>query len=231
MAYTTRLTGLVAYDPNPHHYRVLHVGGAFSQRHPKDDVVTFNQGPRNTLLQFFDDPLIPFMPNVQIPASQNQLYNIEWAAALGSLWLQAEWSGTHIDQIGGGPVLLSGAYIFATYLLTGEHHEYLPKRGTFDGVKVRSPFFCHRRKCCRKGPGAWELTLRFAYLDFDNPNIPLSDQGLRVGNKLSELTAGMNWYLNDNTRFMFNYIHAVPVDPNFGPSYADAFFLRTAIFW
>jgi hypothetical protein len=30
---------------------------------------------------------------------------------------------------------------------------------------------------------------------------------------------------------MFNYVHAVPVDPNFGPSYADAFFIRTAIFW
>jgi len=32
-------------------------------------------------------------------------------------------------------------------------------------------------------------------------------------------------------RIMFNYVHAVPVDPNFGPSFADAFFLRTAIFW
>ena len=32
----------------------------------------------------------------------------------------------------------------------------------------------------------------------------------------------MNWYLNNYTRLMFNYTHAVPVDPNFGPSFASA---------
>jgi hypothetical protein len=30
---------------------------------------------------------------------------------------------------------------------------------------------------------------------------------------------------------MFNYVHAIPVDPNFGPSYADAFFIRSEVVW
>jgi hypothetical protein len=42
---------------------------------------------------------------------------------------------------------------------------------------------------------------------------------------------GVNWYLNDFTRLMFNYVFSVPVDPNAGPSTAQAFFLRAAIFW
>jgi hypothetical protein len=30
---------------------------------------------------------------------------------------------------------------------------------------------------------------------------------------------------------MFNYVHVIPVDPNFGPSAADGFFFRTEVFW
>jgi hypothetical protein len=30
---------------------------------------------------------------------------------------------------------------------------------------------------------------------------------------------------------MFNYVHAVPVLPSLGPSFADAFFVSAQIFW
>ena len=66
---------------------------------------------------------------------------------------------------------------------------------------------------------------------FANANIPPSTSGLKVGDKEADLTVGINWYLNDYTRIMFNYLHVVPVDPNFGASYADEFVIRTAIFW
>jgi phosphate-selective porin OprO and OprP len=79
--------------------------------------------------------------------------------------------------------------------------------------------------------GAWEFVLRFAYADFCSSNTPRQSNGLKVGDRESEFTVGLNWYLNDYARVMFNYVHAIPVDPNFGPSWADAFFLRTAIFW
>ena len=211
----------------------MHVGAAFSQRFPKDDVVTFNQGPENSLLQFgTDDPLTTFVPNISIPASQYQIYNVQWAAVLGPLSFQAEWYAATVDQIGGGRVFLRGSYGYASYFLTGEHRPYNRQEGAFEPVRVRSPFLCLGGKdlFCG-GPGAWELTARFAYLNFSDPNIPLTAAGLRQGNRLAETTLGVNWYLNDNARIMFNYIHAIPVDPNFGPSYADAFFIRSAVFW
>ena len=54
---------------------------------------------------------------------------------------------------------------------------------------------------------------------------------MQQGDNEAEAVLGLNWYLNDNLRIMFNYIHDVPVSPNAGPSYANAFFLRTAIYW
>ena len=48
--------------------------------------------------------------------------------------------------------------------------------------------------------GAWQLAARYSYLD-------LTDEGIR-GGILSDITAGMNWYLFPNTRAMFNYVYA-----------------------
>jgi phosphate-selective porin len=54
---------------------------------------------------------------------------------------------------------------------------------------------------------------------------------VQQGENEAETTLGVNWYLNDNMRIMFNYIHDVPVSPTSGPSFANAFFIRTALFW
>lgn len=231
MAYDVRVTGLPWYDAASEGRYLMHLGAAFSQRYPKNDVVMFNQGPQSSLLNASDNPGSLFIPTITIPASQYQLYNLDWALVLGSLSFQAEWSAAAVNQIGGGPVFLNGFYMFSSYFLTGENRQYLPRDGTFGMTRVRRPFLCLKDKHqLGRGPGAWELTARFAYADFANANIP-PQNGLKVGDNEAETTLGVNWYLNDYARLMFNYVHAVVVDPNFGPSYADAFFLRTAIFW
>lgn len=232
LAYTVRLTALPWYDDQEESYRLMHLGAAFSQRFPKNDQVTFNQGAQSNLLQIDENALTPFVRNITIPASQNQLYNLEWATVLGPCMVQAEWSATTIDELGGNTVFLWGTYGLASFFLTGEHHTYLTKDGAFGVTHVREPFLClHGPKTIGHGPGAWELLARVAYLDFDDANIPRSTNGLPLGNKLTQLTLGINWYWNDNARFMFNYVHAIPIDPTFGPSAADAFFIQTALYW
>jgi phosphate-selective porin OprO and OprP len=231
MAYDARVTVLPWYDVESDGRYLMHLGAAFSQRFPKNNVVSINQGPQSSLLTASDNPGSPFVPTITVPANQYQLYNLDWALVLGPLSFQAEWTAADIDQIGGGPVFLDGFYVFGSLFLTGEHRQYLPRDGTFGMTQVRSPFLCMKEKpFLRMGPGAWELTARFAYADFASPNIPPSN-GLKVGDKEAELTIGLNWYLNDYARLTFNYVHAVPVDPNFGPSWADAYFIQTAIFW
>jgi phosphate-selective porin len=75
------------------------------------------------------------------------------------------------------------------------------------------------------------LTTRLAYMDFDSKNLAPAANGLPVGNRLTTVTLGVNWYLNNNARLMFDYVHSVPVDPTFGSSTADTITIRSAIFW
>lgn len=211
--------------------RLIMLGGAIAQQFAKNDVVTIGQGPQSSLLTPADSPNSPFVATLSVPATQNQLYNVQTALVLGPFSFQAEWSATSIDQIGGGPVFLHGAYLFASWFLTGEHRNFVLKDGGFGVTEVRSPCLRGSGKswsCC--GAGAWELVARIAYVDFTSPNLPLND-GLLQGTKDLETTLGLNWYLNDWTRLMFNWVHAVPTDPNNGTSSANGFFIRTAIWW
>src|SRR5262249_4245869 len=83
MAYDIRVTGLPWYESDGCY--LLHLGAAFSQRLPKNNVVSFNQGPQSSLLTSSDNPGSPFLPKVTIPASQYQLYNLQAALVLGPL--------------------------------------------------------------------------------------------------------------------------------------------------
>jgi phosphate-selective porin OprO and OprP len=233
LAVTARVTGLPWYEGEGNSFRLLHVGGAVSQRYAKNDTVTFNQGPQSSLLQSgTDNGRVPFLPTIVIPATQNQLFNLQAALVLGPLSFQAEWTGTRVDQIGGGPVVFQGAYLLASYFLTGEHRDYNREFGTFWEPTVRCPFICTDGPGgIGRGPGAWELTARLAYVDFDSSKLQPGPDGLPVGNRLTTVTLGVNWYLYDNARIMFDYVHAVPVDPTFGSSTADTITVRSALFW
>ena len=229
LGYDLRVTALPWYE-NTGEY-LMHIGGAFSQRFPANGEVVVGTGPQSSLLQFTDAPAT-FIGKITIPASQFQIYNAQWATVLGPLSLQAEWNAMSVEQHGGAPpVFLNGPYAFVSYFLTGEHREYVTKDGTFGTTHVHRPFVALRGKdSIGAGPGAWEMTARFAYAHFSNGNIPL-ENGLQQGGDEAETVLGVNWYLNDNARVMFDYVHVIPVSPNAGPSFANAFFIRFAVFW
>lgn len=88
-----------------------------------------------------------------------------------------------------GDIDFPGLYVFASYFVTGEHRIYNRHFARFDGVEPRAAAFTERA-------GTWELAARYSYLD-------ASDSGVRGGN-LQDGTLGVNWYLNYNSRVMFN---------------------------
>jgi phosphate-selective porin OprO and OprP len=232
LAGTGRLVWVPWYNDANDSLQMLHIGGAASLRNAKDGTVTFNQGPQSSLLQSgSDNPRTPFVPSVSIPADHYQLYNLQSALVLGPLSFEAEWNATRVEQIGGGPVVLSGWYVQASYFLTGEHRNYNREAGTFWEPTVRRPFVCKDGSATARGPGAWELAARLAYLDFDSPNLPRGSNGQPVGTRTTTLTIGLNWYLNDNVRIMLDWVHDIPDFPPFGSSTADQFTVRTAVFW
>lgn len=229
-AVTTRLTGLPVYEPDDDRFQLAHLGVAFSHRIPDRGVVNLSPTPQSNLLTVEDNPASPFLPPVAIPADSQQLYNLQAARVSGPFSLQAEWFGTTVRRTTGGVVFLHGFYADASYFLTGEHRGYEPGRGVFGRVSVRRPLL-RSGGAPVGGCGAVEVAARFSFADFRSPNLPPAADGSPTGAVLYQLTAGVNWYLNDYTRVMFNYTAGFP-DPVGRPAAAAHLFsLRTAIFW
>jgi phosphate-selective porin OprO/OprP len=212
--------------------QLFHLGLALSERLPEHGVILVGQQPQSSLLGLADVASSPFVPGIRIAANFQQLVNLQCAAANGPLWAQAEWNGSWIDQRGGGPVFFHGCHADCGYFVTGEHRQYQSASGTLGPIKVNRPWIrCHANQDRPAGWGAWELTARFAYLDFRDSDAPTGPAGQLVGIQLPESTFGVNWYLADHVRLMFNYSYAVPNEPNTGASVANIFGCRLAVFW
>jgi phosphate-selective porin len=87
--------------------------------------------------------------------------------------------------------------VHVSWFLTGENriYERFGQHGAQFGRNVpTSPLLGKRGK---RGPGAWELKVRWSYLDLDR-----LDRG-----QYNDISSGFNWYWSDRTRIMFDWIH------------------------
>jgi len=119
----------------------------------------------------------------------------EAAVTFGSLSIQGEYELASI-KTEDDTYKSSGYYGYVSYFLTGESRPH--KNGAFGRVKPKSDF------CLKDGNwGAVELVARYSVVDFNGYDVDdLSDDDIKIAN----ITAGFNWYLNNNTRIMYNYI-------------------------
>jgi phosphate-selective porin OprO and OprP len=97
-----------------------------------------------------------------------------------------------------------GGYIQLTYFLTGENETYVRRAAAFTRVTPYENFFNLPGERTHCGLGAWQVGARYSWVD-------LNDQGVH-GGFLNETTAGVNWYLNPNLRYEFNYCYTRVVD-------------------
>lgn len=130
-------------------------------------------------------------------------FGAEAAAVYGPFSLQGEYSHLHLNRDGFKDVNFDGFYVFGSFFITGESRVF--KNGAIDRLKPTTDFGSG-------GPGAWELAVRYDQLKLGNTPI-----ASRAGNDAHTWTAALNWYLNGNTKVMFNYIRAegdnTPLDP------------------
>ena len=159
-----------------------------------------------------------------------QVYSAEAAATVGSLFLQGEyfWFNVERKAIPGLPDLkFQGGYAQAGYILTGETRKYNPGSASYGGVIPAHPFSLDGG-----GWGAWEIAGRFSTIDL---NDQLATANGVAGGRQNIYTLALNWYVNRNVRFMFDYLHGdvrKQVSPtNFGDtgSKFDAFAMRTQV--
>lgn len=192
-SFSGRITGLPWYMDNGK--KLIHTGFSYSHQNAFADD-TLENG-----FQYASTPEIhlasDFVDTGRFTADFANLYNPELAIVYGPFSLQTEYTFTDINRKRTtiGSTDFTGFYAYGSYFLTGENRKYNTKEGTFSRVKPNKNFLWG------KGMGAIELTARYAKLD-------LSDSRSIDGGRLNDITVGLNWYLNPNTRIMLNYVHA-----------------------
>ncbi len=218
----TRLTAL----PVDLGDRVLHFGVDYSYKEPGRGLVQLantnefflGQNPILGAGGLSVLPLVnvpPFVNTGQIAARREQEFNVEAAMGLGRLAVQSEARWAFVEDNTGVVNTFPGFYAHVRYMLTGEVIPFNKPGAVFGRIKPACP------ANFRQGDwGAWELAARVSYIDLNGTNLP------GPGRRLTDTTVGLNWYVNDRTKFQFNWIHAELNDLTLGDSRADTFAFR-----
>ncbi len=192
-AFTARVAGQPFWESKTN---FIHMAGSISYRNSSVDGYRF----RNDLHQ---DPSL----GATQASDGTLIYGMELAWNKGPLSLQGEYVGKEIT--GATSVAdssLKSFYVQGSWFLTaGDGRSYKQAYAVFNRVKPRSPLAFGGDN---SGMGAWELALRYDWLDTTDGAFASTAGGIVNYN----ITTGVNWYWNNNARVMFNYVYS-SLDP------------------
>jgi phosphate-selective porin OprO/OprP len=187
-----------------------------------------------------------FLNTGNIPASGGQVYGVEVAASYYNFFAQGEYYHYVIDTRAGVPALpgnlqggvpgptlnFDGGYLQASYSIGGTRH-YDATRGAYTGVIPETPLAPGSA-----GWGALELAGRYTIVNLNSPDLTTAVLGPAYsapgvftggtttygGGKETTYGIGLNWYPNNNMKFMLDYEHVVVDNPQFfnGANYRGA---------
>lgn len=181
---------------------LLHLGVSFVSEVPKGSV-KFKTHPESkpTEVNFVDTGKLGDVSRI------NRL-GLEMAYQTGPFTAQMEWMRAAINRQSHPNAAFGGWYFEGGWMFGGGSRRY--KYGTFKSPSLGRPY------------GTWELTVRYSHLD-------LNDAGVQGGRE-NNLTLGLNWYLNNHGRIMFNYI-SVHSDRHGVADNPDILLLQTQFFF
>lgn len=180
MNYAARIT-LLPWETGDN---LLHLGAAYAAIKPNGDSARFRARPEMHLAP------MRLADTRGISSDNVRLLGVEAAAVFGPASVQGEFISASVSNLAGDDANLSGYYVFGSFFLTGESRPY--KKGVFKRVKPNNNFGA--------GAGALEAAVRLSSVDLED--------GGAEGREVTSITAGLNWYLNPNTRVMLNYVSA-----------------------
>jgi phosphate-selective porin OprO/OprP len=195
---TARVTGLPWYMDEGR--RLLHLGLGYSHQFRSDETGTALSYPESRLT---DDKLVD---TGDFSTDGNDLLGVEAALVHGPFSLQGEFMVKAVN--GSGNPTLWGFYGFGSWFLTGEHRQYDTDKVVFTRIKPHRNF-----PPWKGGWGAWEAALRLTYIDLNDGDLS--------GGKERNVTAGLNWYLTEHYRVMFDYINVKVTDRANPPAVDD----------
>ncbi|WP_254772640.1 OprO/OprP family phosphate-selective porin [Nitrosospira multiformis] len=183
----------ITFAPLDEKTRIVHLGVAGNYRRPSGSGQLF--GPSNGVRFRHETSHITNLFPIDSGALGNvedvKMLGLEASGVYGPFSAGGEYTHSWIGRRNGLDSLnFHGWYGEAAWTLTGESRQY--KEGKFHRVEPTRNF-----SFSKGGWGAWELAARIAGVD-------LNDGAFRAG-EMKNFTAALNWYVNNNLRFMFNY--------------------------
>lgn len=181
------VAGRVTFAPIRDKGQVLHIGAAVEHRSfHTGDVVRFQVKPGSALA-----PTLLRTGSISQPDQMSNL-GAELAWSHGDFLFQSQYVATSLTRETRSTLNFDAWYAQVSWVISGQHYEYSTRSGMFTGVELK------------RGKGAIELAARYSSAD-------LSDTDFDRG-EATILTLGLNYYLNENLRFMVNYSHASAED-------------------
>ena len=209
--------------------QVLHFGASARQRDVGDDQPFLSYRARSADL-FLANRFV----NTGNIGDGDFLWALEAAGVWGPLSVQGEYAQLDVDLPGGALIrrnppppgtnpfigvpdaTFDGWYVDASYFLTGETRPY--KDGRFERVKVKNPVTWSKGG----GWGAWQIAARYDVLSLSDTAFNNAGGCRNTSLGVNTLTGavpaaiaqcgeqetwlvGVNWYLNDYVKLMFNY--------------------------
>lgn len=132
----------------------------------------------------------------------------EVAGHWNNLSLQAEYYTINVNQdrtlgLPSPNLTFNGYYIQGSWIITGENRAYSTSSAAYAQPRVANPIHSG-------GWGTWEVVGRYSYTDLNDKDLAglnvAATGGVRGGEQ-SVYAAGLNWYPNNNIRFMLNYLN------------------------
>ncbi|MDG1901444.1 MAG: porin [Bacteroidales bacterium] len=186
-----RLAGLPIYNTESK-YKVLHLGFGYVYQYNDYENLNYSVRP--------EAHLAPKYLKVSLPSVRNiQDMNTEFLFVYNSFSIESEYTRALITRDNDSVFSQTSYNAFSynvtlSWFATGEHKNYVKSKTTFGIVKPK------KNLGDDGGFGALEFALRYSQINMDDSDLN--------GGVISDLTAGINWYLNPATRVMFNYIYS-----------------------
>ncbi len=173
------VAGRVTWTPINNENSLLHLGAWFSNEN-------LNQGSANSSASVNyagrRGPSQTIATTTGTSGDQVTAYAAEIAGAFGPTYFQSEYAQAKYEQPSGADQDVNTWYVQGSWVVNGGRRPYKSATGVFGSPKVGEN-------------GLWELTAR--YDTIENEDI--------ANREASSLILGVNYYVNPNLRFMFNY--------------------------
>jgi phosphate-selective porin OprO/OprP len=214
--YCLRLTWLPWYEDDGRYMMHLGLGTSYKGLDNSSGVPVANLNQR-WLLRNSQANLQNVVALAVLQGRDQAIVNPEFFMNLGSLSVQSEFIASQVYDVTSFSTQLTpkanavssrtfnsqAFYVQALYFLTGEYRPYTQTALHGAGaaptrvVPYRTFYWLHGDNGNIFSQGAWQVGLRYCYSTLDD--------GVIQGGSTNEITLGLNWFLNPNVKFQWNY--------------------------